>query len=47
MPFALLDDDQDFATKFPVSLFNLEGVVVEPRVEAAANVKKWHVGSCQ
>src|ERR1035438_9747533 len=40
--FALLNDDLDFAAKFLVSLFNLKRIVLEPRVKAAANVKKRH-----
>jgi hypothetical protein len=44
MSLALLDDDLDFATKFLVALFNLERRVLEPRVEATANVAKRHVG---
>ncbi len=43
MSLALLDDDLDFAAKLLVSPFNLRRIVLEPRVEAAANVK-WHVG---
>jgi hypothetical protein len=44
MSLALLDDDLDFSTKFLVALFNLERRVLDPRVEAAANVEKRHVG---
>jgi hypothetical protein len=44
MSLALLDDDLDFAAKLVVSLFNLKRIVLEPGVEAAANVKKRHVG---
>ena len=44
MSLALLDDDLDFAAQFLVSLLHLERVVFEPRVEAAANVKKRHIG---
>ena len=44
MSLALLDDDLDFAAKLLVSPFNLKRIVLEPRVEAAANVKKRHVG---
>ena len=40
----LLDDDLDFAAKLLVSPFNLERIVLEPWVEAAANVKKRYVG---
>src|SRR5580658_9060188 len=44
MSHALFDDDLDFATELFVSLFNLERIVLEPRVEGAANVEKRHVG---
>src|SRR6202158_4367816 len=44
MSLAHLDDDLDFAAKLLVSLFNLKRTVLEPWVEAAANVKKRHVG---
>ena len=44
MSLALLFDDLDFAAKLLVSLFNLKRIVLEPRVEAAANVKKRRVG---
>src|ERR1700679_227521 len=44
MSLALLNDDLDFAAKPLVSLLNLERIVLEPRVEAAANVKKRHAG---
>jgi hypothetical protein len=44
MSLALLDDDLDFASKLFVSLFNLKRIVLEPQVEAAANVEKLHIG---
>ena len=44
MSLAFLDDDLDLAAKFLVSLLNLKRIVLEPRVEAAANMKKRHVG---
>jgi len=44
MSLALLNDDLDFTAKLLISLFNLKSIVLEPRVEAAANVKKRHVG---
>src|ERR1700730_12622651 len=43
MSRALLDYDLDLAAKLLVSLFNLKRIVFEPRVEAAANVKRRHV----
>jgi len=44
MSLAFFDDDLDFAVEFLVSLFNLKGIVFKMWLEAAANVKKRHVG---
>src|SRR5258708_1548782 len=47
MSRALLDDDLDVSAKLFVSLFDPKRLVFEPRIEAAANMKKRHVGFSQ
>src|SRR5260370_15606979 len=42
MSLAFLDDDRDLSTQFFVSLFNHPRVVVETRVETAANTDERH-----
>jgi len=42
LPF--IDDDCDATAKFFVSSFDRTRVVVQGRVQAAANVKQWHAG---